>query len=74
MNGAFEIGQTGLVSLQRALDILANNITNMNTQGFKRSDVRFSEIIAGMSVDSAASTSGVAANASNALTKRHLSW
>jgi flagellar basal-body rod protein FlgG len=51
MNGAFEIGQTGLVSLQRALDILANNVTNINTQGFKRSDVRFSEIIAGMAVD-----------------------
>ena len=58
MNGAFEIGQTGLVSLQKALDILANNITNMNTQGFKRSDVRFSEIIAGMSADASKAASG----------------
>jgi len=58
MNGAFEIGQTGLVSLQRALDILANNVTNLNTQGFKRSDVQFSEVIAGMQTQASALTGG----------------
>ncbi|WP_371395867.1 flagellar hook-basal body protein [Fretibacter rubidus] len=47
MNGAFYIGGIGLSSQQRALDVIANNISNMNTQGFKRSDVSFSEIIAG---------------------------
>ncbi len=46
MNGAFEIAAIGLGSQQQALDVIANNITNVNTPGFKRSDVRFSEIIA----------------------------
>lgn len=45
MNGAFYIGATGLQAQQRALDIVANNITNMNTAGFKRSEVRFSELV-----------------------------
>ena len=46
MNGAFQIGATGLNAQQRALEVVANNITNMNTPGFKRSDVRFSELVA----------------------------
>ncbi|RHW18968.1 flagellar hook basal-body protein [Sphingomonas gilva] len=46
MSGAFEIGAIGLQSQQRALDVIANNITNVNTPAFKRSDVRFAEIIA----------------------------
>jgi flagellar basal-body rod protein FlgG len=45
MNGAFYIGATGLQAQQRALDIIANNISNVNTQGFKRSEIRFSELI-----------------------------
>lgn len=46
MNGAFEIGGVGLASQQQALDIIANNIANLNTPSFKRSDVQFSEILA----------------------------
>ena len=46
MNGAFQIAGVGLDAQQRALDIIANNITNLNTQGFKRSDVQFSELVA----------------------------
>ncbi len=46
MNHAFEIAGVGLSSQQRALDVIANNIANMNTLGFKRSDVRFVELIA----------------------------
>jgi flagellar basal-body rod protein FlgG len=46
MNGAFYVGSIGLQAQQRALDIIANNIANLNTAGFKRADVRFSEVMA----------------------------
>lgn len=46
MNGAFYIGATGLDAQQHALDVVANNIANINTPGFKRSSVRFSELVA----------------------------
>ena len=36
MNGVFHIGATGLHAQERALHVVANNITNMNTPGFKR--------------------------------------
>lgn len=45
MNGAFYIGATGLHAQQRALDVVANNIGNINTTAFKRSEVRFSELV-----------------------------
>jgi len=45
MNGAFYIGATGLQSQQRALDVVANNIANINTPAFKRSEVRFTELL-----------------------------
>lgn len=46
MTKAFEIAGTGLETQQRALDIIANNIANINTPGYKRTDVQFSELIA----------------------------
>jgi flagellar basal-body rod protein FlgG len=46
MNGTFYIGATGLEAQQRALDVTANNIVNINTPGFKRTAVRFSELVA----------------------------
>lgn len=46
MNGAFHIGAIGLDAQQRALDVIANNITNANTPTFRRSSVRFSEVLA----------------------------
>jgi flagellar basal-body rod protein FlgG len=46
MNGAFYIGAVGLDAQQRALDTIANNISNVNTAAFKRSGVRFSEMLA----------------------------
>ena len=49
MNGAFYVGAAGLHSQQRALEVIANNIANMNTLGFKRSEVRFAELMAGPS-------------------------
>lgn len=45
MNGAFYIGATGLDAQQRALDAIANNIANINTPTFKRSGVRFAELV-----------------------------
>jgi len=46
MNGAFYIGALGLDAQQRALDVVANNIANINTTGFKRQTTRFSELVA----------------------------
>lgn len=46
MNGAFYIGATGLRAQERALGVTANNIANLNTPGFKRSQVRFGELMA----------------------------
>ena len=46
MNGAFHVAAVGLGAQQRALDTIANNISNINTATFKRSDVRFSEVMA----------------------------
>ena len=46
MNAAFYIGATGLVAQQHALDVIANNIANINTTGFKRSTARFADMVA----------------------------
>jgi len=46
MNGAFHIGAIGLGAQQRALDTIANNISNINTPAFKRSQVRFADVMA----------------------------
>ncbi len=45
MNGAFFIGATGLRTQEQALDAAANNIANINTPGYKRAEVRFSELV-----------------------------
>jgi flagellar basal-body rod protein FlgG len=45
MNGAFYIGATGLSSEQKALEVVANNIVNINTTGFKRSEVSFTQLV-----------------------------
>lgn len=45
MNGAFYIGATGLRSQERALEATANNLANINTPGYKRAEVRFSELV-----------------------------
>lgn len=52
MSGALEVAAIGMQAQQRALDTIANNISNINTPTFKRSELRFSELIgSGMSVD-----------------------
>jgi flagellar basal-body rod protein FlgG len=45
MNGAFYIGATGLEAQERALNVVANNITNLNTTAYKRSAVQFSNLV-----------------------------
>lgn len=67
MNGAFYIAATGLRSQQSALDVAANNIANLNTPGFKRATVRFSELVAppqSLAPAAGAAPSGVAADGS----------
>lgn len=49
MNGAYYIGAIGLEAQQRGLEAISNNIANMNTPGFKRSEVRFSNILSSTS-------------------------
>jgi len=44
MNGAFYVGATGLDAQQRALDVVAHDIANLNTTAFKRSAIRFSAL------------------------------
>jgi flagellar basal-body rod protein FlgG len=60
MNGVFHIGATGMNAQDRALQTVANNITNMNTPGFKRAETRFAELI-GPVQPSADPATGVAA-------------
>lgn len=45
MNDAFYISGVGLGAQERALGTVANNIANLNTQGFKRSSVEFTELL-----------------------------
>ncbi len=47
MNDAFYIAATGMQAQQVGLDTIANNLTNMNTIGYKRSQVSFSDLVAG---------------------------
>src|SRR4051812_35920454 len=58
MNGVFQIGATGLHAQDRALNIVANNITNMNTPGFKRAEVRFAELVGAHAADGSAPAVG----------------
>lgn len=46
MSSAIEIAATGMRAQQRALDIIAGNVSNINTPAYKRSELRFSELVA----------------------------
>ncbi len=45
MSSALEIAAVGMRAQQQALDVIANNISNVNTPAFKRSDMRFAELV-----------------------------
>jgi flagellar basal-body rod protein FlgG len=51
LSGAFHIAAIGLDAQQKALDTIANNISNINTTAFKRTDIRFSEVLATQPAD-----------------------
>lgn len=42
--GTIHKGATGLLAFSRGLDSLSNNIANLNTPGFKRSDILFRDL------------------------------
>jgi flagellar basal-body rod protein FlgG len=46
MSDAFHVGAIGLQTQQRALDGVASNIANVNTPAFKRSQLRFADVVA----------------------------
>jgi len=46
MSVGLEIAAVGMRAHQSALDTIAGNISNMNTTAYKRSDLRFSELLA----------------------------
>lgn len=52
MSDAMSIGATGLHAYQSQIDTIAHNLANINTSGFRRSAVSFSEISAAMSAQS----------------------
>lgn len=69
MNGIFYIGATGLDAQQKAVDIVANNVTNMNTNAYKRATVSFAEMLvpptqgaSSQGTDGAATLAGVNAS------------
>jgi flagellar basal-body rod protein FlgG len=45
MNGAFYIGATGLEVQQRNLELIAQNVANVNTNAYKRAEMRFAELV-----------------------------
>jgi flagellar hook protein FlgE len=49
MFGSIYIGLSGLNAYQQGLKTVSNNVSNMNTSGFKASDVSFSDIYGGSS-------------------------
>ena len=46
MNGAFEVSAAALRAEQKALEIYANNVANVNTPAFKRTDASFTSVLA----------------------------
>ena len=56
MSDAFEVAAIGLGAQQRALDLIANNIANVNTPYFKRAEIDFSALISTARMDGNAPT------------------
>jgi flagellar basal-body rod protein FlgG len=58
MFDALSIGATGMQAQQAQVDAIANNLANVNTTGFKRSRVTFSDLVVRGMVAGAASPAG----------------
>ncbi len=42
---AFSTAATGMTAQQMIVDVIANNLANINTSGFKRSQVDFQDLV-----------------------------
>jgi len=42
---AFSTAATGMTGQQKMVDVIANNLANVNTSGFKRSQVNFQDLL-----------------------------
>lgn len=62
MNAAFEVGAAALRADQRALEIHANNVANVNTPAFKRTDARFSEVLSRQADGASGDGTGISAS------------
>ena len=45
MNSSLRASASGMVAQQRMIDVIANNLANVNTTGFKRSRVSFEDVL-----------------------------
>ncbi len=45
MNSSLNTSASGMVAQQRMVDVIANNLANVNTTGFKRSRVNFEDVL-----------------------------
>ena len=52
MSGALEVAAVGMRAQQRALEVVAGNISNINTPTYKRIDMRFAELVGGSPIES----------------------
>lgn len=47
MNSSLNTSASGMIAQQRMIDVIANNLANVNTTGFKRSRVNFEDVLHG---------------------------
>ena len=45
MNSSLRTSASGMMAQQRMIDVIANNLANVNTTGFKRSRVSFEDVL-----------------------------
>ena len=45
MNSSLRTSASGMLAQQRMIDVIANNLANVNTTGFKRSRVSFEDVL-----------------------------
>ncbi len=45
MNSSLYIGATGMKSLSEGMSVITNNLSNVNTVGYKQQDIQFSDLI-----------------------------
>lgn len=67
ISSLFTTSTQGMLSQSSALDSISNNIANLESGGFKRTDVRFSTVLASTSSDEAQKSSSVVPIISNTI-------